>query len=221
MLENLIRHHKKNKKQIQSRLKEFKENKTATNSEFLGEMAFCVFAANSSAKMGLKAAELLKDVLDMGTLDDYKRVVYKKVRFYNKRTEYLHYNKEKLNELLTEINAKNKKLKNDKEIIMNHLHELNHHERRLFIKENFKGFGMKESSHLLRNLGYEGYCIIDKHVLNTLKELNVLKNNIPPKNEKEYIAIEKKLIAFAKEHNINIDELDLVIWSYKTGEILK
>jgi thermostable 8-oxoguanine DNA glycosylase len=36
-------------------------------------------------------------------------------------------------------------------------------------KNNFKGFGMKEASHLLRNLGYEGYCIIDKMFSTPLK----------------------------------------------------
>jgi N-glycosylase/DNA lyase len=211
MLQKLKAHHKKRKKEIEKRLGEFRDNRTASDSKFLEEMAFCVFAANSSAKMGLKAVELLKDVMDKGNLADYKKAVYRKVRFYNKRAEYLHHNKEQLKQKTKEL----------KKSIMNHLHNLNHHERRIFIRDTFKGFGMKESSHLLRNLGYEGYCIIDKHVLNTLKELDVLKNNIPPKNEKEYMAIEKKLIAFAKEHQINIDELDLAIWSWKTGEILK
>ncbi|MGV8169271.1 MAG: hypothetical protein ACP5N3_04415 [Candidatus Nanoarchaeia archaeon] len=211
MLNRLKEHHKKREKEIKARLSDFKKKKNAPDSEFLEEMAFCVFAANSSAKMGLKAAELLKDVLKHGSLEDYKKAVYKKVRFYNKRAEYLFHNKEKLLE-------KTKKFKKSMTKILN---ELEHHERRRFIKENFKGFGMKEASHLLRNLGHEGYCIIDKHVLNTLKELEVIKNNKAPKNEKEYLKIEKKIIAFAREHNINLDELDLAIWSWKTGEIIK
>jgi N-glycosylase/DNA lyase len=211
MLQKLKSHHIKNRKQIVSRLNDFKKNKNASNKSFLDEMAFCVFAANSSAKMGLKAAELLKNVLENGSLDEYKRAVYQKVRFYNKRAEYMYHNKEKLIQ----------KTKEFKKPITKILNDLEHHERRMFIKENFKGFGMKESSHLLRNLGHVGYCIIDKHVLNTLKELKVIKDNTPPKNEDEYKKIEKKIIAFAKEHNIDIDELDLAIWSYKTGEIIK
>ncbi|MFA6072604.1 MAG: hypothetical protein WC758_00630 [Candidatus Woesearchaeota archaeon] len=211
MLEELKKHHLKNKLQIVLRLNEFKKKTNATNKEFLEEMTFCVFAANSSAKMGLKAAELLKNVLEKGTLDTYKNAVYKKVRFYNKRAEYMHHNKEKLMQ----------KTQEHKKPITKILSNLEHHERRMFIKENFKGFGMKESSHLLRNLGYEKYCIIDKHVLNTLQELKVIKNNTPPKNEKEYKEIENKIIIFAKENKINIDELDLAIWSWKTGEIIK
>jgi N-glycosylase/DNA lyase len=211
MLNKLKVHHQKRKKEIIHRLSEFKKNKNASNKKFLQEMAFCVFAANSSAKMGLKAAELLKNVLEQGNLEDYKNAVYKKVRFYNKRAEYMHHNKEKV-----------KALKNGlKKDICAVLNDLGYQERRLFIKDNFKGFGMKEASHLLRNLGHEGYCIIDKHVLNTLKELNVIKSNTPPKKEEEYLKIENKIKEFAKQHKINIDELDLAIWSYKTGEIIK
>ena len=160
MLQKLKAHHKKRRKEIISRLSEFRKNRKVSDKKFLEEMAFCVFAANSSAKMGLKAADLLKNVLENGTLDEYKNAVYKKVRFYNKRAEYLYHNKEKLREIK----------KRTKKEIVSFLNDLEHHERRMFLKENFKGFGMKESSHLLRNLGHEGYCIIDKHILNTLNE---------------------------------------------------
>jgi N-glycosylase/DNA lyase len=211
MLTQLKSHHQKRRNEILSRLEEFKKNRTASDKKFLEEMAFCVFAANSSAKMGLKAAELLKDTLEKGTLEDYKKAVYKKVRFYNKRAEYLHHNKEKLFALKREF-------KKDISAVIN---GLEHNQRRLFIKEHFKGFGMKESSHLLRNLGHAGYCIIDKHILNTLKDIDVIKSNAAPKNEKEYLKIEKKLKEFAKQHKIDIDELDLAIWSFKTGEIIK
>jgi N-glycosylase/DNA lyase len=211
MIHKLRAHHKKRRAEILSRLSDFRKNKRISSKKFLEEMAFCVFAANSSAKMGLKAAQLLKDVLKSGTLEDYKSAVQKKVRFYNKRAEYLHHNKEIINEV--ELGAK--------QTISKIISALEHHERREFVRRHFKGFGMKESSHLLRNLGYEGYCIIDKHVLNTLSEMNVLKSNKPPKNCVDYIKIENKLKAFAKKEGFDIDELDLAIWSMKTGEIIK
>jgi thermostable 8-oxoguanine DNA glycosylase len=96
MIHKLRAHHKKRRKEILQRLSEFRKNKKIPSKKFLEEMAFCVFAANSSAKMGLKAAHLLKDVLQKGTLNEYREAVHKKVRFYNKRAEYMHYNKEKV-----------------------------------------------------------------------------------------------------------------------------
>jgi len=54
-----------------------------------------------------------------------------------------------------------------------------------------------------------------------LHEFGVLKTNEKPKNNKEYLEIEQKFIDFSKEVGIDIDELDLLLWSRKNGRILK
>ena len=54
-----------------------------------------------------------------------------------------------------------------------------------------------------------------------MKELDVLRSSKPPKNEKEYIKIENKIKDYALKNKLDIDELDLALWSYKTGEIIK
>ena len=190
---------------INSKLKEFESLQNCNDKMFFEEMTFCVFAANSSAKMAEQAVSLLKNILVNGSLEDYKTKVNGKIRFYNIRSEYLFYNQGVL-----------KKNKN----MMTTLQNLNFEERRIFIKNNFKGFGLKESSHLLRNLGFKGYCIIDKHVLDLMNKFKII-NVDKPRNEKEYLDIEKKIKKFAKTHNFCIDALDLALWSYKTGTIIK
>ena len=40
-------------------------------------------------------------------------------------------------------------------------------------------------------------------------------------DDKKYLDIEQKMKKFSKKTGINMDELDLTLWSYKTGEILK
>jgi len=204
MINNFLEHYKRREKEAEQKLKEFEKKKNSE--EIFEEMTFCVFAANSSAEMGLLAVTLLKPVIHKGSLDDYKQRTYKKVRFYNKRSEYLFYNREKIkNEKINLLNL----LKKEPE------------EKRLFVKENFKGFGFKEASHFLRNTGTKGLCIIDKHVLNVMFDLKVIKKKNPPKNLKEYLNYEKKIKSFAKKYNLDVDVLDLVMWSYKTGKILK
>ena len=98
-----------------------------------------------------------------------------------------------------------------------------HYDRRDFFATNkdIKGIGYKESSHFLRNIGYRGYVILDKHILQTMHELNIINCPKPPVNRDKYLETENKLIQFSNNHNFNIDELDLLIWSEKTGEILK
>ena len=206
-MEDFVLHYEKVKPVAERKLSEFSKHKDSEHEALFEEMAFCVFAANSSAKMGLKAVELLKPVLHEGSLEDYRKAVWCKVRFYNKRSEYLYYNREKTSVLGGDLRA----LMNDAGT-----HEL----RKLIVKE-FKGFGFKEASHFLRNIGHKGLCIIDKHVLNVMKELGVLKSNKPPRNEEEYLELERKIKRFAEKNNFDVDILDLAIWSYKTGEIIK
>ena len=87
--------------------------------------------------------------------------------------------------------------------------------------KDIKGLGYKETSHFLRNIGFRGYAILDKHILVTLNEIGLINNSKPPANRSKYLEIERKLIDFSREIEIDIDELDLLIWSEKTGEILK
>ncbi|PYS70570.1 MAG: hypothetical protein DMF69_13110 [Acidobacteria bacterium] len=88
-------------------------------------------------------------------------------------------------------------------------------------EKQIKGLGYKESSHFLRNIGVKGHAILDKHVMRCLAEVGVIDSSRPPANRKGYLEIEQKFLQFAKDIKVNCDELDLVLWSMKTGEILK
>jgi N-glycosylase/DNA lyase len=84
-----------------------------------------------------------------------------------------------------------------------------------------KGLGYKEASHFLRNIGFSGHAILDKHVLRCLAEVGVVDSAKPPTTRDRYLQLEEKLKRFAREVKIDFDELDLVLWSMKTGEVLK
>jgi N-glycosylase/DNA lyase len=84
-----------------------------------------------------------------------------------------------------------------------------------------KGLGYKESSHFLRNIGLKGYGILDKHVLRCLADLGVVDSPRPPSTRNAYLEKEEQLRRFARQARIDFDELDLVLWSMKTGEVLK
>jgi N-glycosylase/DNA lyase len=95
--------------------------------------------------------------------------------------------------------------------------------RRDFFAKNkgIKGLGYKEASHFLRNIGFPGYAILDKHILNSLREMSIISKGMRPTTRAGYLAIEKRLERFAREIGIDMDHLDLLLWSRKTGEILK
>ncbi len=88
-------------------------------------------------------------------------------------------------------------------------------------ERGIKGLGYKEASHFLRNVGYRGYAILDKHILRCLAEVGVLDTPQPPTTRARYLSTEERLRRFAADLGLDFDELDLVLWSMKTGEILK
>ena len=85
---------------------------------------------------------------------------------------------------------------------------------------NIKGLGYKESSHFLRNIGYDDYAIIDSHILDLLKRNNLVT---PPKTltRKKYLEIEAILRAIATRTDLTLAELDMYLWYMETGKILK
>lgn len=88
-------------------------------------------------------------------------------------------------------------------------------------EKRIKGLGYKEASHFLRNIGIKGHAILDKHVLRCLFDLRVVDTIRPPNTRNRYLEIEKALREVARNVKIDFDELDLVLWSLKTGEVLK
>ena len=52
-------------------------------------------------------------------------------------------------------------------------------------------------------------------------ELNVIDSPKPPATRGRYLETERKMREFAAATVIDFDELDLLLWSMKTGEILK
>ena len=95
--------------------------------------------------------------------------------------------------------------------------------RRDFFAQNreIRGIGYKEASHFLRNIGFKGYAILDKHVLSCLRELKIIGPELFPTNRRRYRLIENRMRRFSEGLRIGIDELDLLLWKHKTGKILK
>jgi N-glycosylase/DNA lyase len=204
MKDDILTHYHDVKDQAKQRLQTFKD-KPQTNQALFEELTFCVFAANSSAEMGLKAVDLLEPVLHTGDETTYKDRVDGKVRFYNVRSEYTAHN----HNVITNLDKPLRKRIQE------------HDEPRKLIEDYFKGIGWKESSHFLRNTGHTGYCILDKHVRGIMADLDVFNDDDYPNTLSAYKEKERRIHEFCANHDLNVDVLDLALWSYKTGQILK
>ncbi|MCX8158825.1 MAG: DNA lyase [Candidatus Pacearchaeota archaeon] len=199
---NLLKEYHEKKKKIKERLNEFKN---LNKKDYLKEMIFCLLTPQSNAKKCFLATEEIFKIKNK-TEENIKRILKTKTRFHNKKAKFV-------------VEA----LKQWKEIerIVNNPN-LNIVELRNYLADNVKGYGLKEASHFLRNIGKSDnkIAILDRHILNNLKSLKIIyENKIKTKNH--YLEIERKFIDFSNKINIPLDELDLLFWSIKTGEIFK
>jgi len=211
-IDELRRDYSAKKPLIVKRLAEFRTVYEKGDRAIFEELCYCILTAGSSAKMGMRTVTALKDILRSGSEKELQqRAQAHRLRFSRLRPSYIYHTREYLDEV---CGLKLKRLIGSFD---------SRHERRDFFAKNkgVKGLGYKEASHFLRNIGFPGYAILDKHILNSLREMGVIGPRMRSTTRAGYLAIEMKLAQFANEIGIDMDHLDLLLWSRKTGEILK
>ena len=212
LIDELRRDYSAKKPLIVKRLAEFRTVYEKGDRAIFEELCYCILTAGSSAKMGMRTVTVLKDILRTGSEKELQqRAQAHRLRFSSLRPSYIHHTREYLDDL---CGLKLKRLIGSFD---------GRHARRDFFAKNkgVKGLGYKEASHFLRNIGFPGYAILDKHILNSLREMGVIGPRMRSTTRAGYLAIEMKFEQFAKEIGIDMDHLDLLLWSRKTGEILK
>ena len=204
--------HRQRKDEIEARLAEFREIGLAASDERLWEeMVFCFFTGGCSARMGMRSIEAVRPLLISGEQEELAAALVGAHRYPNARSRYIVASRTFLNE---HCGLQLRSL----------LQGFGDNDARrdwLVREKGIKGLGYKEASHFLRNIGYSGYAILDKHVLNCLAELKIIDDPKPPNTRTRYLTVEEKLMDLTLSLGIDFDELDLVLWSMKTGMILK
>jgi N-glycosylase/DNA lyase len=213
-IDKLLATYAERRREIRSRLREFRTVwKTASDERLWEEMVFCIFTAGASAKMGLRSVEALRSLLQWGGHHEMSSALIAAGahRFPNARPGYVVVTRDYLRESFS-MRLRDRLLSFRDPIA-----------RRDWLAQDrrVKGLGYKEASHFLRNIGFKGYGILDKHIVRCLNELGVIDSGKPPTSRGRYLETETRMRQFAGETGINFDELDLLLWSMKTGEILK
>ena len=188
---------------INKRIQEFKDINKESNEEIFKELCFCILTANFSAERSIK----IQDELGECFLNDSEEELALKLklkghRFPNARARYIS----------DSLNCKNS--------LSDVVKSYDNNKIREWIVKNFKGIGYKESSHFLRNIGFDDFAIIDFHIIDILVDNNIISK---PKylTKKKYIEIERILRDISKKTGLSLAELDLYLWYMETGKILK
>ena len=191
------------KEVVDNRMKEFKRFGQDKQDKVFSELCFCLLTANFQAEKCIKIqADMERGFEIMPQKELAKKLKEVGHRFWPQRAERIVEARECKTELCSIVFKKSGK------------------EMREWLVENVKGLGMKESSHFLRNIGYEDLAIIDFHIIDLLERENLIERpkTITPK---KYLEIEKKLEELGKKLKLNLGELDLYLWYLETGKILK
>jgi len=140
--------------QVKKRIEEFKE--TGCNEKRIkSELCFCLLTANYDAEKAIRIQKKVNNdffVLSLKSLA--KRLKDLGYRYPNKRSEYI--------------------VACRKCSVIEQL-ALPEKELREWLVKNIKGLGFKESSHFMRNIGFEDVAIIDFHILDLLERYGIIK----------------------------------------------
>ncbi len=180
--------------------------------EYFYELCYCLLTPATKAQNVYKVVEYLKTNLFFEEGFDPTHIlrgdVFKPIKIY------VRFHHQKANRLL---NARE-----NWQLISTIINKNNHaKEKREELVTNVLGFGYKEASHFLRNIGHLGLAVLDRHILKNLLHLGVL-NKIPNVgSRKKYLETEKIFTDFAYSIDIPSEELDLLLWAKETGYVLK
>ncbi len=201
------------KGEVDSKLKQFEEIKREKDErKAFKELVFCLLTPQSKAEICWKAVlELEKEGLLFSYVEEKEiEKLIKGVRFKKNKAKYIILAKEMFFNGETPLIFE--KVPFEKGVIF----------ARKWLVKNVKGFGFKEASHFLRNIGfYEDIAILDRHILRCLGALNVIEEMPKTLTKKKYLEIEEKMREFSKNVNVPMHYLDFVFWYLATGRIFK
>ncbi len=209
---NLLKLYSIHKVKIIQRLAEFRQIWiNGSEKDVFIELIFCLLTPQSKAKYCWLSVQNLCDK-NLLFKNDTKLITNElnKVRFKNKKSEYIEIVKKQfiINNKIS-IRSKIAQLEND-------------YTRRDWLIANIKGYGYKEASHFLRNIGLgTQLAILDRHILKNLYNFGIIKAVPDSLTKKNYLEIEKKMQNFAQNIKIPINHLDLLLWCKETGEVFK
>lgn len=210
-LDELVSKYSAKKEDIKKRLEDFKKVGEQNDEKIFAELAFCLCTPQSRAINCWKAVESLtkNNLLYTGSNVQIKPFL-NTIRFNESKSNYI-------------VQAREMFSQNGKISIKEKLSSLNEPEKiREWLLENVNGFGLKESSHFLRNIGLgNSFAILDTHILKNLHKYGVIEEIPKSMTKKKYLEIEQKMKEFSEKIGIPLNELDLLWWSEETGMIFK
>lgn len=202
---------------ILERLAEFA---AVPRTEWFYELCYCLLTPQSKAVHAGAVVDSLKNIGFFESGGDALHLLRNKdtyIRFHNTKHKRLHALREQWSAIESVLDhaMQHRKVHSPGEVNTQTL------TLRDSLVDMVGGIGMKEASHFLRNIGFRGMAIIDRHLLTNMLRCGLYAELPPLSTRTHYRAVEARYLQFADAVEIDPDELDLLFWSAQTGVILK
>lgn len=199
------------KTDVDKRINDFKSLwKKADEKRLFQELAFCLLTPQAKAQNAWKTVLILSDKNLLFNANENQISVYLNyVRFKNNKARYI-------------VKAREQFFDNSQGIrkTLSNFDSVN--EKREWLLKNITGYGLKEASHFLRNIGFvDDVTILDRHILRNLINYNIIDEIPKSLTEKKYYEIENKMKHFSNEINISLGYLDFIFWYKSTNTLFK
>jgi N-glycosylase/DNA lyase len=215
---------------VEARLEDFRRLwATGSDKDVFKEMCFCCCTPQNNARKAWDAVCRLDEqgLLETGAVSEIAEVLHSGVRFHQNKAGYIVKNRgefypdtkaaiSRILQIESPIQA-GTGVKNEAQ---NGAQNEAGSEARNRLAERAAGWGLKEASHFLRNIGFGGgICILDRHILRQLAGYGIWTER--PLTRAVYLETEQQMIGFAGRESIPVDVLDLVLWFKEKGELFK
>ncbi|OGU61230.1 MAG: hypothetical protein A2X64_06620 [Ignavibacteria bacterium GWF2_33_9] len=195
-------------KQRDNILAKLNEFKSIPQSQYFYELVYCLCTPMSKAKNAILVQNKLEslDFINNPSINLVEILSSKDhyIRFHNQKVKFISEAQKNFNEILHFIKE-----------------DIHIKEKREYLVRSVKGIGYKEASHFLRNIGFFGLAILDRHILKNMVKFNQIKPNFSISGKNNYEKIEKVFVDMSKSVNLQIEELDILLWASETNNILK
>lgn len=210
--QDLVGVHEEIRHRVEERIASFRKLwEKGTERDIFTELVFCLLTPQTKARQGEKAIELLKknELIYNGSAKELAHHL-NIIRFRYKKAEYI-------------VDAREKFIQKGKPALKRILRtHANPFTMREYLVREVKGFGWKEASHFLRNIGLgKHFAILDRHILKNLVRAGCIDSISSNLTRDRYLYIEQKMRELAQALHIPLEHLDFVLWFMETSDIYK
>jgi len=220
-IEDLWRVYQLKREAIQQRLGELRAGWSKTDQGVFAELCYCILLARTSAEATLPTVVGLEKnkLLFQASREEIEKYLKEHGYAFKERSNYI------VNWRYKFSDRGSLRIKSFLESRFKTSNGWNIQGMREYLASQHSGVGWKVASQFLRNIGIglgHDLALLDRHIQRELEKFGYIPEAYYQALSKaRYLDYERRMQNLARDSGIPMDDLDLLLWSNKTGKIIK